>query len=168
MLLQAQNASKEDQITVKSNLVVCDYLYGFCCSFRRRRKEDDSRVSSSPGPGPAVVNSPRGPQFDLEDDAFPPLPGLEASLPQPPPVPVEPPPEVNQPASASQSHRENRSLEQKINLIVIFWGVFRDGLSSDISGSVTAQRVIWLFQAYSLPIYYSSASIVTNKITLNQ
>lgn len=115
---------KEYQITVKSNLVVCDFLYGFCCSFRRRRKEDDSRVSSSPGPGPAVVNSPRGPQFDLEDDAFPPLPGLEASLPQPPPVPVEPPPEINQPASASQSHRENRSLEQKINFTVIFWGGF--------------------------------------------
>lgn len=84
-----------------------------------------------------MVNSPRGPQFDLEDDAFPPLPGLEASLPQPPPVPVEPPPEVNQPASASQSHRENRSLEQKLILLLFFGVVFRDGLSSDISGSVS-------------------------------
>lgn len=168
MLLQAQNASKEYQITVKSNLIVCDYLYGFCCSFRRRRKEDDSRVSSSPGPGPAVVNSPRGPQFDLEDDAFPPLPGLEASLPQPPPVPVEPPPEVNQPASASQSHRENRSLEEKINFTAIFWGSFQGWAIQQyqwISDSLESHlALLGLFFTDLLFIRFNR----NNKITLNQ
>uniref|UniRef100_A0A1B6KF99 HTH La-type RNA-binding domain-containing protein n=1 Tax=Graphocephala atropunctata TaxID=36148 RepID=A0A1B6KF99_9HEMI len=72
---------------------------------RRRRKEDESRVSNSPGPAPLTANSPRGAQFDLEDDAFPPLP---ASAPAPPPAPLEPPPDTAQPTSASQSHRENR------------------------------------------------------------
>ncbi|KAG8303356.1 hypothetical protein J6590_010389 [Homalodisca vitripennis] len=68
---------------------------------------DESRVSSSPGPAPLTANSPRGAQFDLEDDAFPPLP---ASAPAPPPAPLEPPPDTAQPTSASQSHRENRSV----------------------------------------------------------
>lgn len=72
---------------------------------RRRRKEDESRVSNSPGPGSAPS---RGPQFDLEDDAFPPLPGLEATAPPPPPAPVEPLPETTTLIVASQSHRENR------------------------------------------------------------
>lgn len=81
--------------------------------FRRRRKEDEVRVSSSPGPTATTVAATpcRGPQFDLEDDAFPPLPGLEAPAPAPPPVPTssqEPPAEPSLPVPTSQSHRENR------------------------------------------------------------
>ncbi|XP_054274575.1 la-related protein 4-like [Macrosteles quadrilineatus] len=73
---------------------------------RRRRKEDESRVSSSPGPMPAAATSPRGAQFDLEDDAFPPLP---ASAPPPAPTaPVEPQPDTTTTTTQSQSHRENR------------------------------------------------------------
>jgi len=58
------------------------------------RKEDERGVSSSP------VGAAASAQFDLEDDAFPPLPGLEEP---PPPTPVEPPPEP-----PITSHRENR------------------------------------------------------------
>uniref|UniRef100_A0A1B6DNY4 HTH La-type RNA-binding domain-containing protein n=1 Tax=Clastoptera arizonana TaxID=38151 RepID=A0A1B6DNY4_9HEMI len=80
---------------------------------RRRKPQDDSRISSSPGPLPTAPNSARGPQFDLEADAFPPLPGLEAAAPAPPPpIPVAKvaPIEAVVPAAepSSQSHWENR------------------------------------------------------------
>lgn len=71
------------------------------------------------------VELPRGPQFDLEADAFPPLPGLEVSASAPPPpvhtlvkaVPVETAPvdvtssignNSNTTIVVSQSHWENR------------------------------------------------------------
>ncbi|KRT82478.1 hypothetical protein AMK59_4511 [Oryctes borbonicus] len=41
---------------------------------RRKRKEEDGSSNVQP-PKEAVIN--RGPQFDLEDSAFPPLPGLD-------------------------------------------------------------------------------------------
>lgn len=40
---------------------------------RRKRKEEDGSGNAQPQKD-AVIN--RGPQFDLEDSAFPPLPGM--------------------------------------------------------------------------------------------
>lgn len=81
---------------------------------RRRRKDDENRVSGSPGPIPVAPSLPRGPQFDLEADAFPPLPGLEVAAPQPSPaplakaVPVEIQTTTTPVEPTSQSHWENR------------------------------------------------------------
>lgn len=61
---------------------------------------------------PAVPSLARGPQFDLEADAFPPLPGLEATAPAPPPIPVAKVAPIETVAPmvepSSQSHWENR------------------------------------------------------------
>ncbi|XP_075230103.1 la-related protein 4B isoform X2 [Lycorma delicatula] len=92
---------------------------------RRRRKDDEVRPGGSPVPVGREVELPRGPQFDLEADAFPPLPGLEVSASAPPPpahtlvkaVPVEAAPvdvtssisnNSNNSIAVSQSHWENR------------------------------------------------------------
>ncbi|XP_075230106.1 la-related protein 4B isoform X5 [Lycorma delicatula] len=94
---------------------------------RRRRKDDEVRPGGSPVPVGREVELPRGPQFDLEADAFPPLPGLEVSASAPPPpahtlvkaVPVEAAPvdvtssisnNSNNSIAVSQSHWENRTV----------------------------------------------------------
>lgn len=48
----------------------------------RRKRRDEETSTNSPQPAQNVARDPtlaRGPEFDLEDSAFPPLPGINSS-----------------------------------------------------------------------------------------